>query len=157
MADLKKFESGYMLGSITSDTESTLPRYEHDCSECLFLGTIDVINEARDGYDRYDLWVHEQLLGDELILRYGVGPDYTSMRMQFARQIEERKWKLAVEIYDKWIRRDRLPRRTEATLAPQLRKSELSVVKREIRAAIEKIDMTSEERIMLLAEVIADW
>lgn len=156
---LKNFDSGIRLASITSDVDSTLPRYEHDCSECCFLGTIDV--NGTDDYDRYDLWVHEHEHSpedDELILREGPDGDYASMRVRWARQVsDDKKFKLAVELYDRWISRGRFPRRTEAELDTERKRQARVRAKQQIRKAMTDAGLEEEmERLHLLAELMGE-
>ena len=52
-------------------------RYNHDCSECIYLGTYQLTESNYPRIKEYDLYVHERETIVELIARYGNNPtDY---------------------------------------------------------------------------------
>lgn len=61
--------------STQQDTRIDVPRYEHDCDSCIFLGSYAYHNQV------YDLYFCNQAVFSypTVIARYGSeGPDYTS-------------------------------------------------------------------------------
>lgn len=75
-------------GDRSMNEPTTRPRYEHDCTTCVYLGTITldaptgIVGHVPNYAGTYDLYYHDhQLIGGEptIIARYsGSGPDYYS-------------------------------------------------------------------------------
>lgn len=49
-------------------------RYNHDCSECIYLGTYRLENDHYLPITEYDLYAHKRETIIELIARYGNNP-----------------------------------------------------------------------------------
>jgi hypothetical protein len=59
---------------------SNKPRFEHDCDECIFLGTTN----------RGDVWMHNSPTHITLICRYSdYPPDYSSFPLEIAEKVAD--------------------------------------------------------------------
>ena len=67
-----------------------LPRYEHDCSKCIFIGTYKNADQYLHMYENYHLM--------SLISRYSSdGPDYSSGNFYFSNEYTNALLKVVVE------------------------------------------------------------